>query len=116
MVFKVGCSYGLLEPLVAPIRAQKEAEASDKAWSFTDPRHVAVDTLARVLNVDEESITGMTEVSTKPGRVVYGWRPHSDETGYMVVVSRPYWLSFYAADPKKVAWVVIAAYESSCPK
>jgi len=111
---KVGCSYRFLEPLAAPIKAQKEAEAGDKAWSFTDPKHVAVDTLARVLK--EESISGMTEVSTRPGRVVYEWRPHSDGTAYMVVVSRPYWLSFYAADPKKVAWVVIAAYESSCPK
>lgn len=71
---------------------------------------------ARVLSVDEESITGMTEASTRPGRVVYEWRPHSEEAGYMVVVSRPYWLSFYAADPDKVAWVVIGAYESSCPK
>jgi len=34
----------------------------------------------------------------------------------MVVVSRPYLLSFYALDPKRVAWVVIAAYESSCAK
>ena len=29
----------------------------------------------------------MSEVSARPGRVVYEWRPHSDETGYMVVVS-----------------------------
>lgn len=33
---------------------------------------------------------------------------------YMVVVSRPYWLSYYAKDRKRVAWVVLAAYESSC--
>jgi hypothetical protein len=32
----------------------------------------------------------------------------------MVVVSRPFLLSFYAKDPKRVAWVVIAAYDSSC--
>jgi hypothetical protein len=32
----------------------------------------------------------------------------------MVVVSRPYWLSFHAKDPKRVAWIVAAAYESSC--
>lgn len=32
----------------------------------------------------------------------------------MVVVSRPYWLSYYAKDPKRVSWVVLAAYESGC--
>jgi hypothetical protein len=34
----------------------------------------------------------------------------------MVAVSRPYWLSFYSTGPKRVAWVVTAAYESSCGK
>jgi hypothetical protein len=32
----------------------------------------------------------------------------------MVVVSRPYWLSFYAHDPSRVAWIAVIAYESSC--
>jgi hypothetical protein len=32
----------------------------------------------------------------------------------MIVVSRPYWLTFYAKDARKAAWVVVAAYESSC--
>jgi hypothetical protein len=35
---------------------------------------------------------------------------------YMVVVSRPYLLAFYAHEPKRVAWVVAAAYVSSCEK
>ena len=34
----------------------------------------------------------------------------------MVVVSRPYCLSLYSHDPKRVAWVVAAAYLSSCGK
>jgi hypothetical protein len=34
----------------------------------------------------------------------------------MVVVSRPYWLSSYSHDPTRVAWVVAAAYVSSCGK
>jgi hypothetical protein len=32
----------------------------------------------------------------------------------MVVVSRPYLLSFYAQDPGRVAWIVVAAYASTC--
>jgi hypothetical protein len=33
-----------------------------------------------------------------------------------VVVSRPYLLSFYARERKRGAWVVTAAYVSSCGK
>jgi len=32
----------------------------------------------------------------------------------MVVVSRPYFLSFYAKDPNRVAWVLIGAFETFC--
>jgi hypothetical protein len=111
------CAYESLEPLVAPIEAQKEAEADGQAWRFTDPKQVAIKTLAHLLNLDEKSIAKMGGGQTTPGRAVYKWRrPHSTQTGYMVVVSRPYWLSFYAADPKRVAWVAIAAYESPCVK
>ena len=41
-----------------------------------------------------------------------GTRPRGKRERYMVVVSRPYWLSFYAKDPAKVAWVVLAAFKS----
>jgi hypothetical protein len=34
----------------------------------------------------------------------------------MVVLSRPYWLSSYSHDPMRVAWMVVAAYVSSCGK
>lgn len=34
----------------------------------------------------------------------------------MVVVTRPYLLSFYAKDPTRVAWTMLAAYESPCGK
>jgi hypothetical protein len=45
---------------------------------------------------------------------VYEWTPAGKAETYMVVVSRPYLLSFYALDRKRVAWVVSAAYLSSC--
>jgi len=32
----------------------------------------------------------------------------------MVVVSRPYLLSFYAHDPRRVAWVVASADKTFC--
>jgi len=47
---------------------------------------------------------------------VYEWTPAGKAETYMIVVSRPYLLSFYAHDPKCVAWVVSAAHLSSCGK
>src|SRR5215472_3369881 len=44
--------------LWGPESPKGQKEESDRAWSFADPRHVAADTLARVLSVDDESIAG----------------------------------------------------------
>ena len=57
-------------------------------------------------------IRGIRQRQKAQGRFVYEWKPTNTHAVYMVVVSRPYWLSFYARDPKRVAWVVAAAYES----
>jgi hypothetical protein len=32
----------------------------------------------------------------------------------MVVVSRPYLATFYGRDPKKIAWMAIAVFETGC--
>ena len=66
------------------------------------------------LSIDEKSITEIKQTRKAQGRVVYEWRARGKRTNYMILVSRPYWLSFYAKDAKRIAWVAIAAYESSC--
>lgn len=112
-----GCGYKYLTPIRPyddSIKAQREAELRGDAWAFDDPQRVAVAALARLLGVDERSITGLKETRRAQGRVVFGWQPPAKRASYMVVASRPYWLSFYAKDPRRVAWVVAAAYESSC--
>jgi hypothetical protein len=116
---KTGCGYRFLTPIDATsdsIKAQQEADSGRKNWVFDDPQHVASDALARLAHVEEQSISGMKEKQKAQGRYVYEWSP-SGKAGaeaYMVVVSRPYVVSFYAHDPKRVAWVVAAAYVSSC--
>jgi len=75
-----------------------------------------VDAIAHLANVDVQSITGLAEKRKTQGRVVYEWNPPGKAQAYVVVVSRPYWLSFYAQDPKRVAWVVLASYPSSSSK
>jgi hypothetical protein len=114
---KVGCGYKILtelEPTNDIIQFQKRADSGEREWSFDDPPRVATEGLARLLKIEEKSIAGMKETRRAQGRIVYKWRPTRNGASYMVVVSRPYLLSYYAKDAKRVAWVIIAAYESSC--
>lgn len=118
---KTGCGYRFLTPVDSTsdsIKAQQEADLGQKNWAFDDPQHVASDALARFAHVEEQSISGLKEKQKAQGRFVYEWSPggKAGAETYMVVVSRPYLASFYAHDPKRVAWVLAAAYVSSCGK
>lgn len=115
---KTGCGYRFLtlQPEGDLIKAQQEAELDQQDWVFDDPQHVASDAIARLVNIDAKSIIRLNEKRKVQGRIVYEWRPTGKAETYMVVVSRPYWLSFYAHDPKRVVWVVVVAYVSSCGK
>lgn len=95
------------------IQSQQEAEVNSSETSFNNPEQVAVSTLAEILKTNEKLIK-LKQTRKAQGRFVYWWKPKTQEEHYMVVVSRPYWLSFYAKDRKKVAWVVTAAYETTC--
>jgi hypothetical protein len=74
---------------------------------------VASNGLAKLLTIDEKSIN-LRLTRQAQGRMIYNWRPKMKGDSYMVVVSRPYILSFFAKDPNQVAWVVIAAYKVGC--
>ncbi|MGR8936120.1 MAG: hypothetical protein ACU837_17350, partial [Gammaproteobacteria bacterium] len=116
-VSKVGCGYRHLlstREYSGSIKAQREADLGQRAWAFNEPQRVAAEALALILKIDEESIAGMILTREAQGRAVYQWRDEAKQTNYMIVVSRPYWLSFYAKDKERVAWVAVAAYESSC--
>jgi hypothetical protein len=114
---KAGCGYKFLTDIESTneiIQFQKRADSGEREWSFDDPQRVASEGLARLLKTEETWIAGMKEIRRAQGRIVYQWRPRPNGKSYMVVVSRPYLLSYYAEDAKRVAWVIRAAYESSC--
>ncbi len=114
---KVGCGYTYLTEIVPfddSIKAQAKADSGQEDWAFSDPQRAATEGLARLIKVAPGSIT-LRQTRQTQGRFIYEWRPKGKEkVTYMVVVSRPYWLSFHAKDPKRVAWIVNGAYESSC--
>jgi hypothetical protein len=111
-VDKLKCGYQELTemlPYKDMLAAQEAAEASDGAWAFEDPQRVAANGLTKLLKLDEKSITKMKELRRSQGKIIYDWHPKG-ETRYMVVITRPYWLSFYSHRQGKVAWVLAAAY------
>lgn len=121
-----GCGYTFLTdimPYNASLKTQAQADRGEQDWMFIDPKRVAAEGLAVLINADQSSIQ-LRQTGKMQGRFIYQWRPSAKSANgksrnerkptYMVVVSRPYWLSYYAKDPKRVAWVVLAAYESSC--
>ncbi len=113
---KTGCGYTYLTdvtPYEASLKTQAQADGGDRDWMFTDPKRVATEGLAELIDVDQSSIK-LRQTGQWQGRFVFEWSPNKEKVNYMIVVSRPYWLSYYAKDPKRVAWVVLAAYESPC--
>jgi len=111
--WKVGCGYRILESDKA-LDAQRDADGGQRSWAFDDPKRVALEALAHLQQIDEKSIVGLKETRREQGRFTYIWHPEGKTMSYMVLVRRPYWLSFYARDPKRVAWVVVDAYELTC--
>ena len=99
-------------PPAEMIRQQRAAESGERPWSFTDPVRVAKESLRDRLNADDGLM--LRRIRTARGRMVFEGTLPGKKDHYMVVVSRPYWLSFVAVKRPQVAWVTIAAYETGC--
>lgn len=114
-----GCQYTFLVPIQQTselVKAQQQADLGQRDWMFNDPRQVAAVAVAKFAHVEEHSVADLKQTSAAQGSFVYEWKPRDAAETYIVVVSRPYLLSFYARDSNRVAWVVTAAYLSSCRK
>lgn len=112
-VERVGCGYSFLK-VVEPLKAQHVAEAGSIDKDFEDPKAVASDFLTANLRSRGSRALDLYEKRRGPGRVIYVSGISKTAPRFMVVVSKPAWLIFYANDPKKIAWIVTAAYELSC--
>jgi hypothetical protein len=116
---KVGCGF---QDLVPPwpysdwLKAQQTADLQGSEFAFDDPKQVATTALIQLAKLDEGTLTELKEKQHSQGRIIYELKKDEGKATYMIVLSKPYLLSFYAKDSKKVAWVVIGAYKSSCEK
>jgi hypothetical protein len=100
------------EQNAALMQAQHDADSGARSWALTDPARVAADALSRLTKKKSLVTADVKLARDSVARKAYQWE--SKKKTYTVVVSRPYWLSYYARDPKQVAWVAVAAYETSC--
>jgi len=96
------------------IQAQRKADSEPSSKAFDDPEAVA----REYLTSTERSLVSQTLKLTVRrkgnGRIIYDGLDRSSGTKFMIVISRPYLLLFYAQNPKYVAWVPIAAYKLLC--
>jgi hypothetical protein len=114
---KVGCYVQDLLPtfnFANELKAQKFSDDGARDWTFVDPKRVATESLAGFANVEPINVAGLRQKGSTRGRFVYEWKSKTKKTSYTIVISRPYWLSFYARNPEKVAWVTAAAYKAGC--
>jgi hypothetical protein len=87
---------------------QKMADSGERAWAFTDPERVAIESL-RPFYKDQTPV--LRRVRKTDVQQVFRWR--NGKRSIVVVVARPYWLSFYAAS-SSVAWVSTTIKEAGC--
>ncbi len=86
---------------------QKLANKGNAGWMIDDPQKVATEGLLSLLNSKKKQVPKLKEIKSGKGTITYRWNPGGSEDGrYLVIVSRPYWLSFYAAHPDKVIWTI----------
>lgn len=93
------------------IELQRRADAGQRTWSFTDPARVAA---AQLADEAGRPVRIIRTLERSRGRVVYEVAGvHPPGTSW-ATVSRPYWLSFFAAGRRRVAWTLLGASPTEC--
>ncbi len=89
------------------IAEQRRADGG-QTWLFSDPERVATESL-KTLYPGQSPALHLVKQTT--AQRVFRWR--NGKTSVVVVVARPYWLSFYASS-SSVAWVSTIIKEAEC--
>jgi hypothetical protein len=114
-IAKAGCGFQFLTPIESAneiIDAQHKAELQPESGAFDNPDHV----VSEFLSAKGKSSDSLESTVTRkaPGRIVYEVKDSKSKAKYMVVLSKPFWLTFYAHDLNHIAWIPVAAYKVSC--
>jgi hypothetical protein len=90
------------------IAEQRTVDSGERAWAFGDPQRVAIESLRPFY---KDRVPVLRNVRKTPVRQVFRWR--DGRKSIIVVVTRPYWLSFYT-NSGSVAWVSTTIKEADC--
>ncbi|HEY7097335.1 MAG TPA: hypothetical protein VH437_11465 [Terriglobales bacterium] len=90
------------------IADQRKADNGEAAWAFSDPQWVAIDSLKQYY---PNQVPLLRRVKNTAARHVFRWKNGKNQI--VVVVTRPYWLSFYSAS-HSVVWVSTTIKEAGC--
>jgi hypothetical protein len=104
---QVSISFG--DDIQQTIAEQRFADRGERAWAFDDPMRVAVESLR--LRPDQKAPV-LQQIRSTSSRRVFRWKHGKNVT--IIVVIRPYWLSFFAKG-NAVAWVSATVKEAECP-
>ncbi|MGA8034356.1 MAG: hypothetical protein WB985_00160 [Candidatus Acidiferrales bacterium] len=102
-----------LEQNSSLVEAQRAADSGRAPWAYDDPKKVAQMWIANELGSNEAAVAGLMAVESSPSRAVFAWTS-SQGDAYRFVLTRPYWLQFYARDPQRVAWVRWSVLKHYC--
>lgn len=90
------------------ILEQQQADAGPRSWAFSDAERVAVESLQKHAST---AVGPLKRDAETPGRQVF--RARTGKTAFVVVVTRPYWLSFYSRNGS-VVWVATTIKQANC--
>jgi len=90
------------------IAEQRLADKGTRGWAFNEPQRVALESLKPFCK-DQTPV--LRNVEKTPVRQVFRWR--NGKKTIVVVVTGPYWLSFYATSDS-VVWVSTTIKEAYC--
>ena len=98
----------------AMIAAQRRAEHGEEEYAFTDPQRVAMSALPLFSSKPKVQNIRLQTIKESSFRKVYKATEKGRKTKYLIVVSKPAWLSFYAKDKQRIAWVVVDGDQIDC--
>jgi hypothetical protein len=93
---------------IRAIEVQKRADQGDVPWVFADPLRVAEESVKTIYPGDTPLLR---RVKKSSARQVFRWKRGKSQV--VVVVARPYWLSFYSTSGS-VAWITTTIKEAVC--
>jgi hypothetical protein len=99
--------------------SQQKADIQGDEIRFDHPEKIARSELMRAENLDESAVANLYEAHREQGRITYQLKIANQDgtsTTYSIVLHKPYRLTFYAINPHRIIWVVIAAYKTTCIK